>query len=232
VIENKEYGVDRLQHFDSTLAARIDHTALKADVTPDDIRALCEEARLYGFASVCVNPSFVSAAAGLLGLDVPVCTVIGFPLGATSTQAKMDELRQAAADGAREFDMVIHIGMLKSGRFTYVANEIRALTDLVHSLDPHHLLKVIIETAMLTDDEKRQAAHLVSSSGADFIKTSTGFGGGGATASDIALLRSECAATVRVKASGGIRTREDALALIDAGADRIGASSSVAIIRQ
>ena len=217
---------------DRDLAGRIDHTALKADVSPGQILTLCDEALSYGFASVCINPSYVDLAAEALNGRIPVCTVIGFPLGATSTSSKLAEAEQAFRDGATEFDMVLHVGRLKIGDSEYVENEIRSLAELVHSLRRSNILKVIIETCMLSDEEKGTAAGIVSSAGADFIKTSTGFGSGGATIADVELLRALSDPMVRVKASGGIRTRSDALAFIRAGADRIGASASIDIVRQ
>lgn len=214
---------------DRNIASKIDHTLLKPEATPSDIRALCEEARKFGFASVCVNPSYVSLCTKLLeGSEVKVCTVIGFPLGSTTTEVKKFEAEQAINSGAQELDMVIHIGMLKHGSYDYVQNEIRVLADLAHSRKA--LLKVILETALLTDEEKVKACLICKKSGADFVKTSTGFSKGGATVGDVALMKYVVGAGIGVKASGGIRSREDAEKMVSSGADRIGASASVRIL--
>lgn len=211
------------------LAAYIDHTALKPETTPADIEKLCKEAREYGFASVCVNSSYVPLAKKLLeGSAVEVCTVVGFPLGAMSSEAKLGEARQALRDGAKELDMVINIGRLKSRDEQYVGSEIRALAKLAHR--HRALLKVIIETALLADEEKVLACALAKEAGADFVKTSTGFGGGGATVEDIRLMRSTVGPDMGVKASGGVKDCAAAVALIEAGATRIGTSSGVAIV--
>ncbi|HLP15168.1 MAG TPA: deoxyribose-phosphate aldolase [Bacteroidota bacterium] len=207
----------------------IDHTLLKADATPGQITHLCNEARTYKFASVCVNASFVSLCKELLeGSGVDVCTVVGFPLGATSTASKACEAEQALRDGAREIDMVIHIGLLKACSYAYVLADIAAVAAVAHSRDA--ILKVILETCLLSDEEKMKASLLAKRAGADFVKTSTGFSTGGATADDILLMRSVVGSVVGVKASGGIRTTDDALKMVRAGASRIGASAGIAIL--
>lgn len=214
---------------DRTLAAQIDHTLLKPDATPHEIDTLCAEAKQYGFASVCINPSFVSRCKHLLeGTSVMVCTVVGFPLGATSTSAKTDETSHAIRDGAQEIDMVLHVGMLRSGNFDYVRDDIAAVVRTSHPRNVR--VKVILETSLLTDDEKTVACGLAKEAGADFVKTSTGFSTGGATEHDIALMRKAVGNSMGVKASGGIRTREQAQAMIAAGATRIGASAGIKIV--
>ncbi len=214
---------------DKKIAGMIDHTVLKPDATPEDITKLCGEARKYNFASVCINPSFVPLCSGLLkGSEVKVCTVIGFPLGATTTEVKKFETEQAIAGGAAEVDMVINIGRLKAGDYDYVYNDI---FQVVQTARKHHVIsKVILETALLTDEEKIKACVLVKKAGADFVKTSTGFSKGGATVGDVALMKYVVGAGMGVKASGGIRSREDAEAMVASGADRIGASASVKIV--
>ena len=211
------------------LAGMIDHTLLKPEATPVQIERLCEEAQQYHFATVCVNPLYVSLAARrLAGSDVAVCTVVGFPLGATTTRVKRFEAENALADGARELDMVLPIGLLKAGSHGKVRADIAALAELCR----HHgaLLKVILETALLTDAEKVAGCQAAMAAGADFVKTSTGFGGGGATVADVRLMRQTVGTALGVKAAGGIRTLADALAMIEAGATRIGASAGVAIV--
>ena len=207
----------------------IDHTNLKQDATKKDIIKLCEEAKQYDFASVCVNPSWVPLCAKeLSGTDVKVCTVIGFPLGETTSGAKAFETKEAVANGAQEVDMVIHVGALKGGDDDYVYHDIKAVVDA--SGEAH--TKVIIETCLLTDEEKVRACELAVKAGADFVKTSTGFSTGGATVADVALMRKTVGDRCGVKASGGIHTREEMLALIDAGATRIGASAGIALIKE
>lgn len=211
------------------VAAMIDHTLLKPDATRDQIVKLCEEAKQYGFASVCVNPANVSLAASLLkGTPVKVCTVIGFPLGATTPTAKAIETRDAIANGATEVDMVINVGALKSGDYDLVKRDIEAVVDAARG---KALVKVILETALLTDEEKVKACLLAKMAGADFVKTSTGFGPGGATVEDVRLMRKVVGSDMGVKASGGIRNLESARKMIEAGASRIGASASVAIVK-
>ncbi len=211
------------------LAKYIDHTLLKADATKDKIEKLCEEAKEYGFASVCVNPAWVPLAAELLkGSEVKVCTVIGFPLGATTPEVKRFETENAIQNGAEEVDMVINIGALKSGDDELVKKDIQAV---VEAAKGKALVKVIIETCLLTEEEKVKACKLSVEAGADYVKTSTGFSTGGATVEDIKLMRETVGPELGVKASGGVRTREDALAMIEAGATRIGASSGIAIVK-
>lgn len=204
----------------------IDHTILKADAAEADIVRLCAEAKEYGFASVCVNSSFVPLVhTQLLGSGVKTCCVVGFPLGAMSTEAKAFEAKQARADGAQEIDMVIHVGALKEGRDNYVLDDIKAVVEAADGA----LVKVILETCLLTDAQKVRACELAMRAGAHFVKTSTGFGTGGATAHDIALMRKAVGPDIGVKASGGIRTRQDALNMIKAGANRIGTSAGAAL---
>ncbi|MFT8389781.1 MAG: deoxyribose-phosphate aldolase [Sporolactobacillus sp.] len=210
------------------LARYIDHTALKADVTRTDILKLTAEAREYGFASVCVNPYWVSLAAReLKNSEVAVCTVIGFPLGAATASAKAFEADDAIKNGADELDMVINIGALKAGEEDQVEEDIRAV---VAAANQRAIVKVIIEACLLTDDEKKKACQLAVRAGADYVKTSTGFSHGGATVEDVRLMREAVGPTIGVKAAGGIHTRAEALALIEAGADRIGASAGIQIV--
>lgn len=208
----------------------IDHTLLKADATKEQILTLAEEAKQYLFASVCVNPVWVKTAAELL-VDTPevkVCTVIGFPLGASTTETKAFEAKNAIENGATEVDMVINIAALKDGQDELVESDIRAV---VEAAKGKALTKVIIETCLLTNEEKVRACELSVKAGADFVKTSTGFSTGGATVEDIRLMRKTVGPTIGVKASGGVRSREDALAMVEAGATRIGASSGVSIAK-
>ncbi len=212
-------------------ASLIDHTLLKPEAAEADIRKLCEEAAEFGFASVCVNPGWVKKAAEFLkGTGVPVCTVIGFPLGATLPDVKAYEARRAIFNGAEEVDMVINIGALKSGDDCLVEDDIRAVVEAAH--ENHILCKVIIETALLTDDEKVRACIAAKNAGADFVKTSTGFAKGGATADDISLMRRTVGSALGVKASGGVKGIEDARAMFEAGATRIGASVGVKIAQE
>ncbi|GKV54336.1 deoxyribose-phosphate aldolase [Sporosarcina sp. NCCP-2222] len=209
-------------------AAYIDHTLLKADATKDQVVTLCEEAKQYSFASVCVNPTWVETAAEILkGSDVKVCTVIGFPLGASTSEVKAFETTDAIQKGAQEIDMVINIGALKSGDDGQVRQDIEAV---VEAAKGKAIVKVIIETSLLTDNEKRKACELSVAAGADFVKTSTGFSTGGATAEDVKLMRGVVGPEMGVKASGGVRSFEDMKQMIDAGATRIGASSGVQIM--
>lgn len=209
-------------------AKLIDHTLLKADATKEQIVKLCKEAREYGFASVCVNPVWVeTAAAELKGSDVKVCTVIGFPLGASTTAVKAAETEDAIQNGAEEVDMVLAIGLLKSGDYEKVESDIRAVTEMASN---KALVKVIIETSLLTEEEKERACELSLAAGADFVKTSTGFSTGGATVQDVALMRKIVGDKAGVKASGGIRGLKDLQDMVEAGANRIGASSGVSIM--
>ncbi|NSL50281.1 deoxyribose-phosphate aldolase [Calidifontibacillus erzurumensis] len=211
------------------LAKMIDHTALKPETTKEQIVKLCNEAKEYGFFSVCVNPMWVQEASNLLnGTDVKVCTVIGFPLGANTPETKAFETKNAIDKGATEVDMVINIGALKDKNDDLVEQDIRAVVEAAHG---KALVKVIIETCLLTEEEKVRACKLAVKAGADFVKTSTGFSSLGATVEDVKLMRETVGEQVGVKASGGIRDREFALQLIEAGATRIGASASVAIVK-
>ena len=217
-----------MEYTKKNVAGMIDHTLLKADATEAQIAKLCQEAKEHGFASVCVNPGYVpEAAEALKGTDVRVCTVIGFPLGATSSEAKAAETADAIAKGAAEVDMVVNVGRIKSGNWDYVRSDIAAV---VNAARGRALTKVIIETCLLTDDEKIRVCETAKDAGADFVKTSTGFSTGGATAADIALMRKTVGPDMGVKASGGIHSTEEAIALIEAGASRIGASAGIAII--
>jgi deoxyribose-phosphate aldolase len=223
-------GIDAAGGIEADLARMIDHTLLKADATIKEIETLCAEAKKYGFASVCINPCHVPLCARLLkGTNVKVCTVIGFPLGATSTASKAFEAEHSIREGAQELDMVINIGLLKSGAYDLVERDIFAVASITHK---HRALsKVIIEATLLTDEEKVKACILAKRAGADFVKTSTGFSKGGATAGDVALMRRVVGSAMGVKAAGGVRSREDALAMVASGADRIGASASVKIVQ-
>ena len=216
---------------DGRLAPMIDHTLLKPDATQDQVAQLCYEARKYHFASVCVNPANVKLCAQLLkDSGVPVCVVVGFPLGATSTEVKVFEAQQAVQDGASEVDMVINVGALKSRDYELVERDIASIARACHAGSA--ILKVIIEAALLTDEEKVIACQLAKVAGADFVKTSTGFGPGGAAVEDVALMRRVVGPTMGVKAAGGIRTYADAQKMIAAGASRIGASASVKIMQE
>ncbi len=212
------------------IAKMIDHTLLKQNATSAQIAQLCEEAIQHGFASVCVNPVHVHACAELLNESAPkVCTVIGFPLGASASSVKSYETEIALKDGAEEIDMVINIGALREGNNDFVRSDIEGVVKTAHAKNA--IVKVIIETVFLTDAEKEIACTLAKEAGADFVKTSTGFAGGGATADDIALMRRVVGAEMGVKASGGVRTLEDAQAMIAAGATRLGASAGVKIVQ-
>ena len=205
----------------------IDHTLLKQDATPEQIVSLCEEAKKFNFMSVCVNPSYVPLAAQVLeGSEVKVCTVIGLPLGMNLTRTKLDEAVLAISEGATEIDMVINVGMLKAGHDDYVEEEIRILKGAAKDL----ILKVIIETCLLTDKEKVRACECAKRAGADFVKTSTGFSTGGATVHDVELMRKTVGPNMGVKASGGVRTHEDLIAMVNAGANRIGTSNGTKIL--
>lgn len=212
-------------------ASLIDHTLLKPEASESDIKKLCNEAIQFGFASVCVNPAWVKRASEFLkGSNVPVCTVIGFPLGATLPDVKAFEARRAIFNGAREVDMVINIGALKSGDDCLVEDDIRAVVQAAH--ENGVLCKVIIETALLTDDEKVRACLASKNAGADFVKTSTGFAKGGATADDVSLMRRAVGHSLGVKASGGVKGIDDARKMFEAGATRIGASVGVKIAQE
>ncbi|MBA2869843.1 deoxyribose-phosphate aldolase [Anoxybacillus calidus] len=213
----------------TNIAKMIDHTLLKADTTKEQIVKLCEEAKQYNFASVCVNPTWVETAAELLkGTDVNVCTVIGFPLGANTPETKAFETKDAIEKGATEVDMVINIGALKDGNDELVERDIRAVVDAAKG---KALVKVIIEACLLTEEEKVRACELAVKAGADYVKTSTGFSTGGATVEDVALMRKTVGPEIGVKASGGVRDLQGAEAMIQAGATRIGTSSGVALVQ-
>jgi deoxyribose-phosphate aldolase len=228
-------GVDRVAfHGEAAevpldMARYIDHTLLKPEATAAEIDQLCREAAQYRFASVCINPTWVKRASeNLRGTSVPVCTVIGFPLGAGTSEIKAMEARRALRDGAREVDMVLNIGALKSGDHDLVLKDIEKVVDAAHEVGA--LCKVILETALLTDEEKVVASALAKKAKADFVKTSTGFGPGGATVYDVALMRETVGPEMGVKASGGVRTTDDAEDMIAAGATRIGASAGIEIV--
>ncbi|HCH29803.1 MAG TPA: deoxyribose-phosphate aldolase [Ruminococcaceae bacterium] len=210
-----------------TIAATIDHTLLKPEATPTQIEKLCAEAAEYHFASVCVNPVYIPLAARLLkGTGVKVCCVVGFPLGAIAPEQKAAEAASCAAMGAEELDMVIHVGAAKAGDWALVQRDIEGVVKAAAG----HTVKVIIETCLLTDEEKVKACKAAKAAGAHFVKTSTGFSTGGATTHDIALMRKTVGPEMGVKASGGIRDYETAMAMIEAGANRIGASAGIAIV--
>ncbi|HET6144846.1 MAG TPA: deoxyribose-phosphate aldolase [Candidatus Acidoferrales bacterium] len=232
-----EAGADRIScgpsvvELESGFASLIDHTLLKPDASRDDIRKLCQEAVRFGFASVCINPWNVPLAAELVrGTKVKVCTVIGFPLGSTLSQVKIYEAEEAIKLGAQEVDMVINIGALKSGQDDVVQADIRGVVDAAHRGGA--ICKVIFETSLLTVEEKVRAALASKRAGADFVKTSTGFSTGGATAEDVAIMRAIVGSEIGVKASGGVRTFDDLKKMVCAGATRIGASASVKIMEQ
>ncbi|MBQ7992184.1 MAG: deoxyribose-phosphate aldolase [Solobacterium sp.] len=209
------------------LSKYIDHTQLKPEANKAKIKMLCAEAAEYDFASVCVNPCWIETAReALKGTDVKVCTVIGFPLGAMTTAAKVFETKDAIEKGAEEIDMVIDVGMLKDGEDDYIVNEIKAIKEACGG----HILKVIIEACLLTDEEKARACKDAEKAGADFVKTSTGFSTGGATVEDVKLMRASVSENVKVKAAGGIRDKETFEAMIEAGAERIGTSSGAKLI--
>lgn len=213
---------------EQNFARMIDHTLLKAEATKEQIETLCAEAKQFNFASVCVNPTWVKRSSELLqGTDVLVCTVIGFPLGANTPAVKAFEAKDAIANGAKEVDMVINIGALKDKNYELVQADIAAV---VEAAKDSAIVKVIIESCLLTDEEKVKACELAVAAGADYVKTSTGFSTGGATAEDIALMRKTVGPDLGVKASGGVRSLEDMKKMVEAGATRIGASSGVAIM--
>ncbi len=213
----------------ATLAAVIDHTLLKPEATPEQVRKICQEARENGFAAVCVNPYYIPLVAEeLKGSPVKVCSVVGFPLGANPTDIKIQETKYVVARGAREVDMVINIGLLKAGNVQAVKQDIAAVVGVAKGA----IVKVILETCYLTREEKVTACNAAKEAGAHFVKTSTGFGSGGATVDDVKLMRSVVGPSMKIKASGGIRSLETALAMLDAGADRLGASAGIAILKE
>jgi deoxyribose-phosphate aldolase len=229
------HGADRIASapgmgaLERKIAAAIDHTLLKPEATKEEVTFLCAEAAKYGFASVCINPFWVSLCAKLLQGHAPaVCTVVGFPLGANRPETKAEEARRAIQDGATEIDMVLNVGALKSGMIDAVEQDIRAVREACSGV----ILKVILETALLNDEQKVAACEASKRAGADFVKTSTGFSTGGATAGDVALMRRIVGDKMGVKASGGVRTRKDATLMMNAGASRIGASASVKIVNE
>jgi deoxyribose-phosphate aldolase len=215
--------------FDSSIAALIDHTLLKPEATEADIRKVCSEARQYGFATVCVNPYWVRLVAGeLAGSRVKVCAVVGFPLGANATEIKVAETAGVIRAGAQEIDMVLNVGELRGGNYEAVRDDIVAVVETAHANGA--IVKVILETALLNSEQKVKACLLAKEAHADLVKTSTGFGPGGATTEDVALMRRTVGPAMGVKASGGVRTLEDLRKMVAAGASRVGASSSVKII--
>ena len=203
----------------------VDHTLLKPEATEEQIVKLCNEALQFNTASVCINPRYIPLAVSVLGDKIPVCTVIGFPLGAMTREAKVFEATDAIAKGAKEIDMVISIGDVKDGKFDDIKAEISAVKSAIGK----HILKVIIETCLLNDDEKRKLCHTVADAGADYIKTSTGFSTGGATPHDIELFAAELNGRIKIKAAGGIRTKEAMEQYLEAGCDRIGCSSTAVL---
>jgi deoxyribose-phosphate aldolase len=220
---------DMLTKIDPNIASVIDHTILKPDATREDVRKVCVEARKYGFASVCVNPYWVPLVRReLAGTQVKVCTVVGFPLGATSTEAKVAETAAALRSGAQEIDMVINVGALRSAEFDVVRCDVEQVVETSHRAGA--IVKVILENALLSDEQKAEACRICRQAGADFVKTSTGFGPSGATAHDVALMRSTVGPSMGIKAAGGIRTLQDLQTMTAAGATRIGASASVKIV--
>ena len=210
------------------IMAHVDHTLLSTSATWEEIQVVCDDAKKYGAASVCISPAFVKQAAEYLDGAVPVCTVIGFPNGYSTTAVKCMEARDAIQNGAEEIDMVIHVGMVRQGRFDLVEEEIRAVKQACGD----RILKVIIETCLLTEEEKRRLCHVVMNAGADFIKTSTGFSTAGATFEDIALFSEEIGGRIGIKAAGGIRSFEDAERFLRLGATRLGTSRLVSILKQ
>ncbi|MCR5418145.1 MAG: deoxyribose-phosphate aldolase [Lachnospiraceae bacterium] len=210
------------------IVRKIDHTALKPVTTWEDIEKLCREAISYGTASVCIPPSYIARVKETFGDELKICTVIGFPLGYNTKAVKLAETRDAIENGADEIDMVINIGDVKNGDIAKVEREI---TDIKHECG-NHVLKVIVETCYLTDQEKKDLCRAVTNAGADYIKTSTGFGTGGATASDVMLFKYHIGSAVKIKAAGGINTREDMEKMIEAGADRLGSSRGVGLLAE
>jgi deoxyribose-phosphate aldolase len=224
-------SVDEILKNSKSVALLIDHTLLRPDASQEDIAGACGEAHHYGFATVCVNPYWVRfAAAALSGSSVKVCTTVGFPLGANESSTKLAEAKTALREGANELDVVQNIGALRSGHLDLITDEIRQLAEMAHAQGAK--LKVILEMCLLTDREKATACQLAASAGADFVKTSTGFAKSGATIEDVRLMRRTVGDAVGVKAAGGVRTLEALRAMVEAGATRIGTSSSVQIIRE
>ena len=227
--ESKKIKSSDKDYSNEEIAASIDHTILKPETTPSDVLQICNEAIEYSFASVCVNSCYAPLVSNALDdSDVKTCVVVGFPLGAMSTNAKVGEVKDAIQYGADEIDMVINVGMLKEDEYQYVFNDIKAVADTAHEMNA--ICKVIIETSLLSDEEKVIACLISKEAKADFVKTSTGFNGGGATVEDIKLMKKVVGNELQVKASGGVRSREDAINMLNAGADRIGASAGVKIV--
>ncbi len=217
------------KEFDKNIASRIDHTILRPDTKLSEIEKLCDEAKEYEFAAVCIPPYFVKKAADFLKKsNVKVATVVGFPLGYTCTSAKVEEAKRAISDGADEIDMVMNIAALKEKNYKYVLDDMQSVATIAHQHDK--IVKVIIEISLLTKEEIKKSCDLARNAGADFVKTSTGFTGGGATLEAVKLIRASISKKMKVKASGGVRDRETALKMIEAGADRIGTSSGVKIV--
>ncbi|MEM7128332.1 MAG: deoxyribose-phosphate aldolase [Chloroflexota bacterium] len=228
IVDDRQFDITGLTS--AQLASLIDHTLLKPDATAEQIEQLCREAVEHGFASVCINPTWLTTCHTILGnASVKRCVVIGFPLGATTATTKAFQTEEAVEAGANEVDMVLNIGRLKSADLQGVFEDIRVVSQVAHA--GNALVKVILETSLLTDEEKVIASVIAQDAGADFVKTSTGFGGGGATQEDVALMRQVVGSNLGVKASGGVRTAEDALMVINAGATRIGASAGVNIVK-
>lgn len=229
IYEKVSSGVENTNSKSKSIASMIDHTLLKQNASVDQIKKVCEEAREYKFASVCVNPSYVPLVAHMLkGSGVKTCCVVGFPLGATSTKAKVEETKDVIENGAQEVDMVINVGAIKSGDWNYVQKDIEAV---VMASKGKALVKVIIETCLLTDEEKVKACTASKEAGADFVKTSTGFSTGGATVEDIRLMRETVGPDMGVKASGGVKDYKSAVDMINAGATRVGTSSGISIVK-
>jgi deoxyribose-phosphate aldolase len=227
----ERFGLTAQASYPREIARLIDHTLLKPDATREQLETLCREARQHGFATVCVNPAWVRLCADLLrGSETRVCTVAGFPLGATTPEVKAFEAARAVAEGATEVDMVMNVGALKSGDYRLVERDVAAVVEACHPQGA--LVKVIIEAALLTDDEKVKACVIARAACADFVKTSTGFGPGGATAADVALMRRVVGPEMGVKAAGGVRDFQSAKAMLEAGADRLGASVGVKIVQE
>lgn len=217
----------------TNVASFIDHTILKPTATKDDIIKLCNEAQTYNFASVCVNPTYVADAYEILkNTNVAVCTVVGFPLGANKTSVKVFEAETAVNEGATEIDMVINIGALKSGNIKLVEDDVTQVSKAVKKANKNAIVKVIIETCFLTEDEKNAVCQMLLKTGVEFVKTSTGFGTGGATVSDIALMKKNVEDKMQIKASGGIKTYDDFTQMVNMGANRIGTSSGIEICKQ
>lgn len=229
----KEPGINGVRISKAELAGLIDHTLLKQEATPDDILTLCNQARNFGFAAVCVNPCYVDTASReLAGSGIGVCAVVGFPLGASEPAVKATEAAFAVREGATEVDVVMNVGYLRGGLMRQVKKDLEGVAMAARQEKPGAIVKVILETCLLSDLEKIEACRIAVEAGADFVKTSTGFGSGGATLSDVALLRRTVGPGIGVKASGGIRDLKTALSMVKAGANRLGTSSGIVIINE